>query len=205
MTYMNRICHCQAWPRFNKLYNILFFILIFTIFMTCNSVRLSFAFCSEKQISTSIQQSHGDDNSITREFTLKNLGSLQILNFSYTDHIPSSFCLRCEKVEINGTQVEYIDENGNENDVYNGMIPYRWVISFPAFLLKNDSTEKMSSLKIIYSISSLTSIDTSMPIQNSWIGLLEYGNPIFGYNEISLKDSPENGCFFSVLPLNIKH
>ena len=191
-------------------HNILKITGLFLLIVAINNfnIQLTLAYSSEEDISTSINYSHNDEgSSVIIEFCLNNFSAHPLRGFYYSDNIPTDFELSLVKVEINGTQVEYlIKDMGNKDDVYPGRIPYRWIIETPPnFLEDKPINEKIGTIKIVYSITPSNQDDSYDSFQNNWVALLKNGEnetPVFGYNEAFYNEDSRSvgngggGCFF---------
>ena len=121
----------------------------------------------------------GEDITVTVNFTTSEVDDLR--GFYYTDQIPQGLTVDTVSVKINGTDIpDYIFENDSLGDVYDGCIPYRWILETPTAFLENNPIPPNYTVEIVYSVSS-TDDGTFDFDEFDWVGY--YQNATEGYRE----------------------
>ncbi len=90
---------------------------------------------------------------VTVNFT--NLESNDLRGFYYVEQIPQELSINTISVRINGSNISnYMVESGSSGAVYDGCIPYRWIIERPSNFTENNPISQNSVLEVVYSFSS---------------------------------------------------
>ena len=100
-----------------------------------------------------VEASVSEPITVTVNFTTSEVNALR--GFYYTDQIPQGLTVDSVSVKINGTDIpDYIFENDSLGDVYDGCIPYRWILETPTAFLENNPIPPNYTVEIVYSVSS---------------------------------------------------
>jgi len=95
------------------------------------------------------------DSPITITVNFTSLEPFDLRGFYYAVHIPEGLSVDTESVRINGSVISsYIDESGLSEDIYNGCIPYRWILETPTAFGENNPVSQNSTVEIVYSVTS---------------------------------------------------
>ena len=129
----------------------------------------------------------GEPIMVTVNFTNSEGNALR--GFYYTEQIPDGLTVDTDSmtVTINGNAVSnYIFESGSAADMYDGCIPYRWVLETPAAFDENNPIPPNYTVEIVYSVSS-TQEGTFHFDELHWVGYYPDGDEgqkaAFGHSE----------------------
>lgn len=99
------------------------------------------------------EASVSEEITVTVNFTTSEPNDLR--GFYYTEQIPQGPTVNPVSIKINDDNISnYILEHGSVGDVYDGCIPYRWVLETPTAFPENNPTPSNYTVEIVYSISS---------------------------------------------------
>lgn len=127
------------------------------------------------------------NESIMFTVSFENSGAITLRGFYYVDHIPEGLTINTISVMIDGNDISNnVQEFGSTGDVYNGTIPYRWILETPDSFDENNPIDSNSRLEIVYSVSS-DQLGTFNFDEFHWVGYYQDANEgeraAFGYNE----------------------
>jgi len=152
------------------------------------SVSLAFGF-STHPTTTSISRTFDKvqsvkGKSITVTATFINNEASDVRGFYFVDHVPEGLTVNPVSVKINGADVSnYVFEFGWVGDVYDGCMPYRWILETPSTFDENNPIGSASTLEIIYSLSA-TQGGTFNLDEFHWVGYYQgETKEAFGHSE----------------------
>ncbi len=115
-----------------------------------------------------------------------NFEEIDMKGFFYSEHIPENLQVAPISVSINGKSLSedsYFFEPGSNGDIYEGYIPYRWILEKPPFFDTDIPVPGNDYIKIIYSVS-YTDTGVFEFIGFNWAGYFqEISDSSFGHSE----------------------
>ncbi|MGA1791551.1 MAG: hypothetical protein ACMUIM_08695 [bacterium] len=134
----------------------------------CFSFSTHFSTTSIERSFDKVQASIGDPITVTTTF--KNFDTIDLRGLYYVDHIPQGLTVSSIIVKIDGNVVsDSIEEYGSIDEVYEGTIPYRWIMETPNTFNENNPIGPNSTLEIKYSVTSGQSGEFNLNAFN-WVG-----------------------------------
>ncbi len=168
--------------------------IVWALFQFLGNVAYSFT-TSNTSIVRSFDQTiiNTGEGPIQATVTFTNHEQHTLHGFYFTEQIPEGLTVSTDSITIidggsNYTVDNYTVEIGSIDDIYQGYIPYRWIIELPPSFDENNSLPTDAVVKIVYSFSADTSgyYDFS---EFSWVGYFSDAQTgeqaAFGYNEIN--------------------
>jgi uncharacterized repeat protein (TIGR01451 family) len=122
--------------------------------------------------------------SITATVTFINNEAGDLRGFYYVDHVPEGLTVNPVSVKINGANVsDYVFEFGWAGDVYDGCIPYRWILETPSTFDENNPIGSAATLEIVYALRA-TQGGTFHVDEFHWVGYYQgETTEAFGHSE----------------------